>query len=108
MSADLSTLRSEVRAHLDAWDASGRTVRPYLMNSLWFSLGQGAERRLADAAAHYLGLPTGAASPFGPLPARDADGIKMAVDNCQEAGFDELSSSHLPTTLASWTASRRR
>jgi hypothetical protein len=60
------------------------------MNSLWFALGENAEQRLSAAGAHYVGLPPGSASPFGALPAHDAEGIKMAVDNCQEAGFDEL------------------
>ena len=91
MGIDLDTLRREVRNHLDAWEAAGRTTRPYLMNSLWFALGgDDAQQRLADAAAQYVGLPAGSPSPFGPLPVHDADGVKMAVDNCREAGFDEL------------------
>ena len=76
--------------HLAAWDAVGRTERPYLMNSLWFALGDGAREALGAATARYFGLPPGSASPLGELPVHHADGVKMAVENCRRAGFDEL------------------
>jgi alkanesulfonate monooxygenase SsuD/methylene tetrahydromethanopterin reductase-like flavin-dependent oxidoreductase (luciferase family) len=90
MTADRPTLQAEVRRHLDAWEKAGRSQRPYLMNSLWFALGDGAEEVLSDAATNYLGLPAGGPTPLGPLPVHNADGVKFAVDNCREAGFDEL------------------
>jgi alkanesulfonate monooxygenase SsuD/methylene tetrahydromethanopterin reductase-like flavin-dependent oxidoreductase (luciferase family) len=90
MSAELDPMSAAVRVHLDAWEAAGRNHRPYLMNSLWFALGEGAEQRLNDAAAGYVHLPAGSSSPFGPLPVHNSDGVKRAVDNCRDAGFDEL------------------
>ncbi len=90
MTVDPQTLRVEVEHHLAAWEVAGRTERPYLMNSLWFALGPDAERRLGDATAHYFGLPPGSSTPLGSLPVHSADGVKMAVDNCEAAGFDEL------------------
>jgi alkanesulfonate monooxygenase SsuD/methylene tetrahydromethanopterin reductase-like flavin-dependent oxidoreductase (luciferase family) len=90
MTVDPQTLKAEVERHLAAWDVAGRTERPYLMNSLWFALGPDAEPRLGDAAAHYFGLPPGSSTPLGSLPVYSADGVKMAVDNCEAAGFDEL------------------
>jgi hypothetical protein len=60
------------------------------MNSLWYALGEDADRRLSDAAARYFGLPPGSDTPLGQLPAHSPDGVKMAVENCKEAGFDEL------------------
>jgi alkanesulfonate monooxygenase SsuD/methylene tetrahydromethanopterin reductase-like flavin-dependent oxidoreductase (luciferase family) len=90
MSVDPRTLRLEVERHLSAWDAAGRSDRPYLMNSLWYALGEDAEQNLSSAAAHYLGVPPESPSPFGSLPVHSPDGVKMAVDNCQAAGFDQL------------------
>jgi hypothetical protein len=90
MTADPKTLKVEVERHLGAWETAGRTERPYLMNSLWYALGEDADRRLSDAAARYFGLPPGSDTPLGQLPAHSPDGVKMAVENCKEAGFDEL------------------
>ena len=90
MTVDRPTLDAEVRRHLDAWEAAGRTVRPYLMNSLWFALGDNGQQLLNDSANHYLGAPPGPTTPMGTLPVHSADGVKTAVDNCREAGFDEL------------------
>jgi alkanesulfonate monooxygenase SsuD/methylene tetrahydromethanopterin reductase-like flavin-dependent oxidoreductase (luciferase family) len=90
MSVELDPMKAAVKSHLDAWEAAGRSERPYLMNSLWFALGDGADKRLDDAALGYAGLPTGSPSPFGTLPVHNADGVRLAVDNCREAGFDEL------------------
>jgi alkanesulfonate monooxygenase SsuD/methylene tetrahydromethanopterin reductase-like flavin-dependent oxidoreductase (luciferase family) len=90
MGVELEPMRAAVQQHLDAWTEAGRTERPYLMNSLWFALGDGARQRLNDAAAAYFGLPPDTPSPFGDLPVYNADGVKLAVENCREAGFDEL------------------
>jgi alkanesulfonate monooxygenase SsuD/methylene tetrahydromethanopterin reductase-like flavin-dependent oxidoreductase (luciferase family) len=90
MSVDPKTLELEVERHLSAWDAAGRSDRPYLMNSLWYALGEDAGQQLSRAAAHYLGVSPESPSPFGSLPVHSPDGVKMAVDNCQAAGFDEL------------------
>lgn len=91
MDADRPTLDTEVRRHLEAWERAGRTQRPYLMNSLWFALGDAdAHQVLSDAASAYYGLPPGSMTSRGRLPVHTVDGVKMAVDNCREAGFDEL------------------
>jgi alkanesulfonate monooxygenase SsuD/methylene tetrahydromethanopterin reductase-like flavin-dependent oxidoreductase (luciferase family) len=90
MTADPDTLRVQVEQHLAAWELAGRTERPYLMNSLWYALGADAEKRLADAASKYFGLPPGSATPLGTLPAYSLDGVRKAIDNCEAVGFDEL------------------
>jgi len=91
MDVDRQTLDTQVRAHLDAWERAGRSERPYLMNSLWFALGDDdAQQVLSDTANAYYGLPPGSVTSHGTLPVHSADGVKMAVDNCREAGFDEL------------------
>jgi alkanesulfonate monooxygenase SsuD/methylene tetrahydromethanopterin reductase-like flavin-dependent oxidoreductase (luciferase family) len=90
MTVDPQVLRLQVERHLAAWESAGRTERPYLMNSLWYALGKDAERRLSDAAAKYFGLYPGSLTPPGELPVHSPDGVKMAVDNCEAAGFDEL------------------
>ena len=90
MNCELEPMKAEVASHIAAWEKAGRSERPYLMNSLWFALGDRSAERLSDAAAGYFGLPPGSGSPLGKLPVVDADGVKYAVDNCREAGFDEL------------------
>jgi alkanesulfonate monooxygenase SsuD/methylene tetrahydromethanopterin reductase-like flavin-dependent oxidoreductase (luciferase family) len=90
MTVEVDEMTVAVQSHLEAWDKAGRSERPYLVNSLWFAFGDDAERRLADAATGYVGLPPGSPSPFGVLPVHNADGVKMAVENCRKAGFDEL------------------
>ena len=90
MSVDVAAMEQEVQAHVDVWEKAGRSERPYLVNSLWYALGDNAQQRLDAAAARYVGLPPGSPSPFGDLPVHSADGVKMAVDHCHEAGFDEL------------------
>ena len=49
-----------------------------------------AEQRLDDAATAYIGLPAGSATPSVTLPVHSPDGVKMAIENCREAGFDEV------------------
>lgn len=90
MAVEPQSLKADVASHVEAWDRAGRSERPYLVNSLWYALGDNAKERLDSAALHYLGLPPGSPSPFGDLPVHSADGVKMSVDNCQAAGFDEL------------------
>jgi len=89
MSADPGPMKAQIDAHVAAWDEAGRAARPYLMNSLWVALGDRAEERMGEATTRYLGLPAGSANPLGRPPC-DADMVKRAVDNCREAGFDEL------------------
>ncbi len=90
MTVEVESLKTEVAAHVDAWEQAGRSERPYLVNSLWYALGDKAKQQLDDAAAAYIGLPAGSPTPFGDLPVHTPDGVKMAVDNCRQAGFDEL------------------
>jgi alkanesulfonate monooxygenase SsuD/methylene tetrahydromethanopterin reductase-like flavin-dependent oxidoreductase (luciferase family) len=90
MTVEVDAMKAEVRAHVDAWEHAGRAEPPYLVNSLWYSLGDNAQERLSEGAARYVGLPPGSPSPFGDLPVHSTDGVKMAVDHCHEAGFDEL------------------
>ena len=90
MTVEVEALKADVKNHIDAWDQAGRSKRPYLVNSLWYALGDNAEQRLDEAAAAYVGLPAGSATPFGDLPVHSPDGVKRAVENCRDAGFDEV------------------
>jgi alkanesulfonate monooxygenase SsuD/methylene tetrahydromethanopterin reductase-like flavin-dependent oxidoreductase (luciferase family) len=90
----LDARKAEVEAHLDAWERAGRSERPYLMTSCWFALGDNAEARLERAAANYLGVDSAllgldSALPFE-LPFHDEAGLETAINECQEAGFDEI------------------
>jgi alkanesulfonate monooxygenase SsuD/methylene tetrahydromethanopterin reductase-like flavin-dependent oxidoreductase (luciferase family) len=90
MTVEPEPMRVEVERHVAAWDAAGRSERPYLINAVWYCLGDDAAQRLADTAARYIGLPPGSPSPFGDIPLHNADAIRRAIDDCDAAGFDEL------------------
>ena len=57
MAVEVESMKTQVQAHLDAWEQAGRATRPYLVNSLFYVLGDGARQRLADAATDYMGRP---------------------------------------------------
>jgi alkanesulfonate monooxygenase SsuD/methylene tetrahydromethanopterin reductase-like flavin-dependent oxidoreductase (luciferase family) len=90
MTLEREPMRTEVQRHRDAWDQAGRSDTPYMINSAWFYLGDNAEQHLSDTAAAYVGLPPGSPSPFGENPLHSATAVKQAVEDCKEAGFDEL------------------
>ena len=46
MHGDRAIMDREVAKHLEAWEAAGRTSRPYLMHNLYFALGDDAPGRL--------------------------------------------------------------
>ena len=55
MTVEVGEMTKAVRSHLDAWEVAGRSERPYLVNSLWFALGDDAERRLAERGHRLCG-----------------------------------------------------
>ena len=95
MHGDHGIMQRAIARHLEAWNAAGRTTRPYLMNGVFFALGDGAEERLEAAAEHYI--VTSKASNRsareaygGDFVASSADGIRKLLDNSEAAGFDEV------------------
>jgi alkanesulfonate monooxygenase SsuD/methylene tetrahydromethanopterin reductase-like flavin-dependent oxidoreductase (luciferase family) len=75
-----------------AWRDAGRADPPYLASSIWYALGPGAEERLRAYAYDYM-LSFGdeiaratAAAGACSTPAA----LRRAVDNCRDAGADEL------------------
>jgi alkanesulfonate monooxygenase SsuD/methylene tetrahydromethanopterin reductase-like flavin-dependent oxidoreductase (luciferase family) len=86
----LDTRKAEVESHLDAWQRAGRSQRPHLTTSCWFALGDHAKERLQEAAAHYLSA--GGSNldlPFE-LPFHNEAALETAINECKEAGFDEV------------------
>ncbi len=61
----------------DAWEAAGRTERPRLSTSFWYSLESDAEAVLHDYALRYLGV-------FG------AEGAELMASMCTAAGPDRI------------------
>jgi alkanesulfonate monooxygenase SsuD/methylene tetrahydromethanopterin reductase-like flavin-dependent oxidoreductase (luciferase family) len=98
MHGDLSIMKRAVEEHLGAWEAAGRTTRPYMMHCLWFALADDGQRRLDSAGAHYIGTSrthTDASRDprvvyGGEFAASTPDGVRRVLDNSEAAGFDEV------------------
>ncbi len=75
-----------------AWRDAGRPDPPHLSSSIWYALGDDAERQLRGYAYEYLRIfgdaigegAAGMVSCFG------ADALRRAVDNARDAGADEF------------------
>ena len=56
MTVDVAAMKGEVQAHVDAWDALDVPHGPYLVNSLWYALGDntksGSATRPLDTSAY--------------------------------------------------------
>jgi len=76
----------------EAWKAAGRTDKPYLMGSFWYSLAPDAETELksyvynymkymGDDVANYMG---------GAMTRHTPDAIREAIENVRAAGGDEV------------------
>jgi alkanesulfonate monooxygenase SsuD/methylene tetrahydromethanopterin reductase-like flavin-dependent oxidoreductase (luciferase family) len=76
----------------DAWTAAGRTEKPYLIGSFWYSLGPDAETALKSYVydyMKYIGEDVGrgvAASMTRFTP----DSVRDGIRNLQDSGADEL------------------
>jgi alkanesulfonate monooxygenase SsuD/methylene tetrahydromethanopterin reductase-like flavin-dependent oxidoreductase (luciferase family) len=75
-----------------AWRDAGRTDPPHLSSSIWYALGDDAERQLRGYAYDYLKIfgdaigegAAGMVSCFG------VDALRRAVDSARDAGADEF------------------
>ena len=94
LSAELSLMRTEVRRYVQSWSAAGRTKPPYMVNTIFVALGNDAEQRLSEYVSSYLQATKGRiSSPVGQFTSLSTfgiDGVRRAIDACEEAGFDEL------------------
>jgi alkanesulfonate monooxygenase SsuD/methylene tetrahydromethanopterin reductase-like flavin-dependent oxidoreductase (luciferase family) len=94
MHGDPQIMEREKAKHLAAWEAAGRDRRPYLMNGVFFALGQDAPRRLHEAAENYIVTSSAsnrsAREAYGDLVASSADGVRFILDSSEAAGFDEV------------------
>lgn len=81
-----------IATFVDAWAAEGRSERPYVSTSFWYSLGPDAEEELRAYAARYLGIfGEDAASMMASMcTAAGADAVVEAIERCAAAGMDEL------------------
>jgi alkanesulfonate monooxygenase SsuD/methylene tetrahydromethanopterin reductase-like flavin-dependent oxidoreductase (luciferase family) len=76
----------------DAWKAEGRTDKPYLLGSFWYSLAPDAENRLKSYVYDYMKYmgPDVANYMVNSMTRFTKDKIREAIDNLAEAGCDEL------------------
>ncbi|WP_405997521.1 LLM class flavin-dependent oxidoreductase [Streptomyces sp. NBC_00829] len=84
---------SGYRANADrvsaAWEKAGRTDRPHLVTLLYFSLGAGAAERAKEYLLDYYAFSGRAESIVG-MAFTDADRLRRAVKEYEEAGCDEI------------------
>jgi alkanesulfonate monooxygenase SsuD/methylene tetrahydromethanopterin reductase-like flavin-dependent oxidoreductase (luciferase family) len=94
MSADLETMKRERQSHLTAWRDAGREKPPYTTNGIWFALGAQEQARMPGLITRYLratgGSPSAPSARFTTLTSDGRDGLRRAIDSCEQAGFDEL------------------
>ncbi|MEO0494299.1 MAG: LLM class flavin-dependent oxidoreductase [Actinomycetota bacterium] len=83
---------ASIRTMADAWAAAGRTERPYVSTSFWYSLGDDAAIELGAYARRYLGIfgDDAAAMMASMCTAAGAEATVDAIERCRAAGMDEL------------------
>jgi alkanesulfonate monooxygenase SsuD/methylene tetrahydromethanopterin reductase-like flavin-dependent oxidoreductase (luciferase family) len=76
----------------DAWKAEGRTGKPYLMGSFWYSLAPNAETELKSYVHGYMKYMGADIANYmaGSMTRHTADAILEAIENVRAAGADEL------------------
>jgi alkanesulfonate monooxygenase SsuD/methylene tetrahydromethanopterin reductase-like flavin-dependent oxidoreductase (luciferase family) len=76
----------------EAWKAEGRTDKPYLLGSFWYSLAPDAEDRLKSYVHDYMKYmgPDVANYMVNSMTRFTKDKVREAIDNLAEAGCDEL------------------
>jgi len=76
----------------DAWNAAGRTSRPWLSTSCWFALGDGAADRLHGYARNYLATfgDAAASAMAGLCTFDDAGRMRETLAAVAETGCDEF------------------
>jgi alkanesulfonate monooxygenase SsuD/methylene tetrahydromethanopterin reductase-like flavin-dependent oxidoreductase (luciferase family) len=90
MMVELGSMTEAVKRHVGAWEAAGRSDRPYMVNAVFYALGENSKAVLNDTSARYSSAPPGTPSSFGDLPLHNVGAIRRAVDDCETAGFDEV------------------
>jgi alkanesulfonate monooxygenase SsuD/methylene tetrahydromethanopterin reductase-like flavin-dependent oxidoreductase (luciferase family) len=91
VSADPAVFASAHRTVSEAWQAAGRSGRPYQATGFWYSLADGAEAKLREYAFEYLAI---AGEPVARAAARSMtafspDAVSRAIDAIESHGYDE-------------------
>ncbi len=76
----------------EAWRAEGRTDKPYLMGSFWYSLAPDAESELKSYVYDYMKYMGSDVAGYmsGTMTRHTPDAIREAIENVRAAGADEL------------------
>jgi len=76
----------------DAWKAEGRTGKPYLIGSFWYSLAPNAEAELKGYVHAYMKYMGDDVANYmsGAMTRHTPDAIREAIENVRAAGADEL------------------
>jgi len=76
----------------EAWKAEGRTDKPYLMGSFWYSLAPDAESELKSYVHGYMKYMGEDIAGYmsNSMTRHTPDTIREAIENVRAAGADEL------------------
>ncbi len=92
LTADPAGIAAAARAFEAAWDAAGRTGKPFLQSSAWFALGPGAPDTVAAYVREYLTIYGGgfADQLAAAQPLVTAAAIALVLQAAADAGIDEF------------------
>jgi alkanesulfonate monooxygenase SsuD/methylene tetrahydromethanopterin reductase-like flavin-dependent oxidoreductase (luciferase family) len=99
INADLAELSEAHAGFMTAWDEAGRSEKPQMMTSIYFSIGPESDRELRSATHRYAGgrsdtdtvVSAGDETAWPELVELSSpDRLKGAITNAAEAGYDEL------------------
>jgi alkanesulfonate monooxygenase SsuD/methylene tetrahydromethanopterin reductase-like flavin-dependent oxidoreductase (luciferase family) len=91
VNADPGVFASAHRTVSQAWQAAGRSGRPYQATGFWYSLADGAEAKLRDYAFEYLKIAgeSVARAVAQSMSAFTPDAVNRAIDAIEAQGYDE-------------------
>jgi alkanesulfonate monooxygenase SsuD/methylene tetrahydromethanopterin reductase-like flavin-dependent oxidoreductase (luciferase family) len=91
VNADPAVFASAHRTVSEAWQAAGRSGRPYQATGFWYSLADGAEAKLREYAHEYLKIAGDAAARAvaATMTAFTPDAVNRAIDAIEAQGYDE-------------------
>lgn len=100
LSGDPADMLEEARSFRDLWGNAGGGPDPYMMTSVFFALGEGADARMRAVTDRYFTVgdqppPPGLVDAMLSKVTNDA-AVGTAIDGAEAAGFDELV--FIPTT----------
>jgi alkanesulfonate monooxygenase SsuD/methylene tetrahydromethanopterin reductase-like flavin-dependent oxidoreductase (luciferase family) len=99
---ELEEIRNTLQMADDAWVAAGRSEVPYHLGGFWFTLADDGQQKLYDYVYDYLIIAGKNVAEWmaGNQHRSNADAVKEALDNLEEAGCEEIMLSPVTAELS--------